>query len=124
MLPCLQIDAPEHVRPINSQAELHAMQAAMGVSQETAAMPGEHEILAGDLLHLRSQEVLTVPFAVQVFKGIEEAPVQLMHSTGHDCLNNTRFHVSPDAVKTVRLMLIDRNSGVQVLLPPAATIMM
>ena len=68
----MQIDAPDIIRPINSHMELQALQHALGKKPDADKDTCEHSILAGDLLHLRAQEVLAIPFLLQVHKGAQE----------------------------------------------------
>lgn len=109
----VQIDAPDIIRLINSHVELQALQSALGQVPDADKEESEHSILAGDLLHLRPQEVLTLPFLVQVHKGAQDVDfsqkLPSMHTAG-----STTSSASPDAVRTVRLALMSCTSSMEV----------
>ena len=115
----MQIDAPEIVRPINSHMELQALQHALGQQPDTDKGMSEHSILAGDLLHLRAQEVLTLPFLLQVHKGAQEDIFSQLSSNGQKLASNASSPSSPDAVRTVKLSLVSCTTGMEVLAPLA-----
>lgn len=110
----VQIDAPDIVRPINSHMELQALQNALGQRPDAHKDAGEHNILAGDLLHLRAQEVLTLPFLMQVHKGTQEDSFSQKFANSQQSGTDACSHTSPDAVRTARLALVSCTSGMEV----------
>lgn len=114
----MQIDAPEIVRPINSHMELQALQHALGQQPDTDKGMSEHSILAGDLLHLRAQEVLTLPFLLQVHKGAQQVSVSQNFLNGQQLGSSASSPAAPDAVRTVKLVLVSCTTGMEVLVPP------
>jgi hypothetical protein len=115
----LQLDAPEFIRPINSHMELQALQAALGQQPDADKGTCEHNILAGDLLHLRGQEVLTLPFLIHVHKGSQEDSFSQKFTSSQQPVNTTVSHTSPDAVRTVKLALVSCTTGMEVCRAPA-----
>lgn len=110
----VQIDAPDIVRPINSHGELQALQHALGQRPDADKDTAEYNILAGDLLHLRAQEVLTLPFLMQVQKGAQEESFSQKLPNSQLPGNNASSHTSPDAVRTVKLALVSCTTGMEV----------
>lgn len=120
----MQIDSPDAVRPINSQAELLSLCSTIGHTPDADFHFAEQEALAGDLLHLRPQEVLCVPFLLQVFKGAsaEALPAPPPEGTSAAAMEATH-HAPPDDLRTVTIKLVQRATGDEVpfpLIPPPA----
>lgn len=111
----MQIDSPDILRPINSQAELQSLRQSAGYDAAADFHFAEHEALAGDLLHLRPQELLRMPFLLQVFKGpsAEALPIASPNSPATTALEGAQ-HASPDALRTVRIKLVQRVTGDEV----------
>lgn len=110
----VQMDAPDMIRPINSHTELQALQNALGQQPGANKDACEHSILAGDLLHLRAHEVLTIPFLMQVHKGAQEESVHQKWPNSHVAGDNTSCHTSLDAIRKVKLALVSCTTGMEV----------
>lgn len=111
----MQNDSPDVVRPINSEAELQALCSNIGHTIDQDYKFGEQEALAGDLLHLRPQEELCIPFLLQVFKGpssgkLPEAPLDGAPGTAAEATP----HASPDDLRTVNIRLVQCVTGDEV----------
>lgn len=111
----MQNEAPDVVRPINSEAELQALCSHIGHTTDHDFTFGEQEALAGDLLHLRPQEVLCIPFLLQVFKGPSSGALPAAPPDGApETAVEATQHASPDDLRTVNIRLVQRVTGDEV----------
>ena len=114
----MQIDAPELLRSIASQAEWRSLRVATGAHHDPASRSSrklpEDDVLAGDLLLLQPQETLALPFALQVFKSAEECalPMALPHGGAEEgSSGDGGVGASLDSVRRIHVRLLNRATG-------------
>ena len=111
----MQVDAPELLRPVATQAEWHALQQATAkrCGWRAARVP-EDDVLAGDLLLLQPQETLALPFALQVYKSSEECSLPVSLGDGAALASGEgggQSATTMDSVRCINVRLLNRTTG-------------